>query len=83
MYTQALESEAIMGRFYTVHEKMSQVLEEVPVDELGISDEIKEQVNIFILLFANLLHSDTSFYIYHMHLYFKHLLVQCLFWLLK
>nr|XP_016504033.1 PREDICTED: U-box domain-containing protein 15-like [Nicotiana tabacum] len=39
----ALESEAVMGRFYSVYERLSQALEGMPYDELGISDEEKEQ----------------------------------------
>ena len=40
-----LESEAVMGRFYTVYDKLNQVLDEMPYEELGISVEVKEQVN--------------------------------------
>lgn len=43
-FMQALESEAVMGRFHSVYERLSQALEGMPYDELGISDEEKEQV---------------------------------------
>lgn len=41
---QAIESEAVMGRFCSVYERLSQALENIPYDDLGISDEEKEQV---------------------------------------
>lgn len=44
-FMQALESEAVMGRFHSVYERLSQALEGMPYDELGISDEEKEQVH--------------------------------------
>lgn len=33
-----------MVRFHSVYEKINQAVEEMPYDELGISDEEKEQV---------------------------------------
>lgn len=33
-----------MGRFHAVYDKLNQALDEMPYDELGISDEVKEQV---------------------------------------
>lgn len=42
---QALESEAVMGRFHAICEKLHQVLDGMPYDEIGISDEVKEQVS--------------------------------------
>ncbi|XP_077246322.1 plant U-Box 15 [Tasmannia lanceolata] len=42
----ALESEAFMGRFHAVYEKLGQALEGMPYDEIGISDELKEQVEL-------------------------------------
>ncbi|PON90460.1 Beta-catenin [Trema orientale] len=42
----ALESEAIMVRFHTIFDKLSQTLDDLPFDELGISDEVKEQVEL-------------------------------------
>ena len=41
---QALESEAVLGRFRTVYEKMNSALDGMPYAELGISDEVMEQV---------------------------------------
>lgn len=41
---QSLESEAAMIRFHAVYEKLSQALGGIPFDDLGISDEVKEQV---------------------------------------
>ena len=43
---QALESEAVLGRFRAVYEKMNLALDGMPYSEIGISDEVKEQVNI-------------------------------------
>ncbi|KAA8537410.1 hypothetical protein F0562_026903 [Nyssa sinensis] len=42
----ALESEAITVRFHSVYDKLSQGLDGMPYDELGISDEVKEQVEL-------------------------------------
>nr|XP_004253124.1 U-box domain-containing protein 15-like [Solanum lycopersicum] len=42
----AIESEAVMGRFCSVYERLSQALENIPYDDLGISDEEKEQVEL-------------------------------------
>ncbi|VVA25712.1 PREDICTED: U-box domain-containing [Prunus dulcis] len=44
----ALESEGIMVRFHAVHEKLSQALGGLP-DELCISDEVKEQIELMIM----------------------------------
>lgn len=44
-----------MGRFYAVYDKLNQALDEMPYDELGISDEVKEQVFSFPLFFFKLL----------------------------
>lgn len=44
---QALESEAVMRRFHSVYEKLSHALDGMPYEELGISDEEKEQVRSF------------------------------------
>ncbi|KAA8528827.1 hypothetical protein F0562_036182 [Nyssa sinensis] len=42
----ALESDAITVRFHSVCDKLSQALDGMPYDELGISDEVKEQVEL-------------------------------------
>uniref|UniRef100_A0A5B7AH79 RING-type E3 ubiquitin transferase n=1 Tax=Davidia involucrata TaxID=16924 RepID=A0A5B7AH79_DAVIN len=42
----ALESEGITVRFHSVYHKLSQALVGMPYDELGISDEVKEQVEL-------------------------------------
>ncbi|XP_021600301.1 U-box domain-containing protein 15 isoform X3 [Manihot esculenta] len=42
----AVESEAFMVKFRTIDEKLCQALEGVPFDQLGISDETKEQVEL-------------------------------------
>ncbi|KAI4973114.1 hypothetical protein ZWY2020_028822 [Hordeum vulgare] len=42
----ALESEAVLGRFRTVYEKMNSALDGMPYAELGISDEVTEQVEL-------------------------------------
>jgi hypothetical protein len=39
-----LESEAVLGRFRAVYEKMNLALDGMPYSEIGISDEVKEQV---------------------------------------
>ncbi|CAL9072382.1 unnamed protein product [Musa acuminata var. zebrina] len=45
----ALESEAVMGRFHMVYDRMNQALEGMPYDALVISDEVKEQVELMSL----------------------------------
>ncbi|KAL5562353.1 hypothetical protein UlMin_032100 [Ulmus minor] len=42
----ALEREAVMGRFYAVYDKLNQALDDMPYNELGISVEVKEQVEL-------------------------------------
>lgn len=42
----ALESEAVMVRFHSVYEKVSQALDGMPYSEIGISEEVKEQVEL-------------------------------------
>ncbi|TMW87610.1 hypothetical protein EJD97_019719 [Solanum chilense] len=42
----AIESEAVMRRFCSVYERLSQALENIPYDDFGISDEEKEQVEL-------------------------------------
>ncbi|KQJ98660.2 hypothetical protein BRADI_3g38610v3 [Brachypodium distachyon] len=46
MGLQALESEAVLGRFRTVYEKMNSALDGMPYAELGVSDEVMEQVEL-------------------------------------
>lgn len=41
---QSLETETIMATFQKAYEKLSQAFGGVPCEELGISDEVKEQV---------------------------------------
>ncbi|KAM5562750.1 U-box domain-containing protein 15-like [Rosa sericea] len=41
-----LESEAMMGRFHAVYDQLSQALDDFPYVELGISIEVKEQVQL-------------------------------------
>jgi hypothetical protein len=41
---QALESEAVLARFQAVYEMMNHALDGMPYSEIGISDEVKEQV---------------------------------------
>jgi len=41
---QALESEAVLARFQAVYENMNLALDGMPYSEIGISDEVKEQV---------------------------------------
>jgi hypothetical protein len=40
-----------MSRFHAVYDKLNQALEGMPYDELGISVEVKEQVNSSIFFF--------------------------------
>ncbi|XP_009759338.1 U-box domain-containing protein 15 [Nicotiana tabacum] len=47
----ALESEAVMRRFHSVYEKLSHALDGMPYEELGISDEEKEQVELMLVQF--------------------------------
>ncbi|CAN1781849.1 U-box domain-containing protein 15 [Linum perenne] len=42
----AAEREAVTARFRAVHEKLFNVVESIPYEELGISDEIREQVDL-------------------------------------
>lgn len=42
----ALESEAVMSRFHEVYDKINQALNELPYENLGISEEVKEQVEL-------------------------------------
>lgn len=49
VFRQALESEAVMGRFHIVYEMIKQALDGMPYDQLGISDEVKEQVRHLLL----------------------------------
>ncbi|PIN25753.1 Ubiquitin--protein ligase [Handroanthus impetiginosus] len=42
----ALESEAVMSRFHAVYDKLNQALNEMPYEKLGISEEVKEQVEL-------------------------------------
>ncbi|XP_065878260.1 U-box domain-containing protein 15-like [Euphorbia lathyris] len=42
----ALESEAVMIRFHVVYDKLNQALGEIPYDSFGISEEVKEQVEL-------------------------------------
>ncbi|XP_010266170.1 PREDICTED: U-box domain-containing protein 15 [Nelumbo nucifera] len=42
----AFESEAIVGRFHSIYDKLYQSLDSMPYKELGISDEVKEQVEL-------------------------------------
>ncbi|GAB2289297.1 U-box domain-containing protein 15 [Dionaea muscipula] len=42
----ASEYEAMVGMFHSVNGKLSEVLDKMPYDEIGISDETKEQVEL-------------------------------------
>ncbi|XP_047074865.1 U-box domain-containing protein 15-like [Lolium rigidum] len=42
----SLESEAVQGRFRAVYEKINLALDGMPYSEIGISDEVKEQVEL-------------------------------------
>ncbi|KAL1554521.1 U-box domain-containing protein 15 [Salvia divinorum] len=42
----ALESEAVMSRFHQVYDKINQALNGLPYEKLGISEEVKEQVEL-------------------------------------
>ncbi|GFQ01856.1 U-box domain-containing protein 15 [Phtheirospermum japonicum] len=42
----ALEGEALMSRFHGVYDMINQALDEMPYDKLGISEEVKEQVEL-------------------------------------
>ncbi|GAA0150207.1 ubiquitin-protein ligase [Lithospermum erythrorhizon] len=45
----ALENEAILVRFHAVYDKLYEALEDMPYEELGISEEVKEQVELMIM----------------------------------
>lgn len=55
-----MESEAFMVKFRTIDEKLCQALEGVPFDQLGISDETKEQV----CEFKNFVSTKGAFYLF-------------------
>ncbi|KAL2254947.1 U-box domain-containing protein 15-like isoform X1 [Sesamum indicum] len=42
----ALESEALMSRFHAVYDKLNQALYDMPYEKLGISEEVREQVEL-------------------------------------
>ncbi|CAK7329091.1 unnamed protein product [Dovyalis caffra] len=42
----AMESEAVMSSFHSVYDKLSQALDDLSYDELGISVEVQEQVEL-------------------------------------
>ncbi|KAJ6765621.1 U BOX DOMAIN-CONTAINING [Salix purpurea] len=42
----AMESEAVMSSFHAVYDNLNQALDDLPYDELGISDEVNEQVEL-------------------------------------
>ncbi|KAL9244080.1 hypothetical protein vseg_017890 [Gypsophila vaccaria] len=42
----ALECEAIMNMFHSVNAKLSQALDDIPYDDLSISDEVREQIEL-------------------------------------
>ncbi|MBA0850249.1 hypothetical protein Goshw_027411 [Gossypium schwendimanii] len=42
----AMESEAVMCRFQAVYHKINQALDNIPFDKLGVSIEVKEQVEL-------------------------------------
>ncbi|KAK9026161.1 hypothetical protein V6N11_039007 [Hibiscus sabdariffa] len=44
----AFEGEAIMIKFHTVYVKLTQALEELPFDELQVSDEVREQIQLML-----------------------------------
>ncbi|XP_072968452.1 U-box domain-containing protein 15 [Typha angustifolia] len=45
----ALESEAVTARFRAIYDKVNQALDGMPYDDLGVSDEVKEQVELMNL----------------------------------
>ncbi|KAM7470980.1 hypothetical protein LguiA_009163 [Lonicera macranthoides] len=42
----AFESEAVVSRFHAVYDKLNEALDHMPYEELGISEEVKEQVEL-------------------------------------
>ncbi|XP_059654169.1 U-box domain-containing protein 15 [Cornus florida] len=42
----AYESEVVVGRFHAVYDKLNEALKDIPYEELGISEEVKEQVEL-------------------------------------
>ncbi|KAL0422985.1 UNVERIFIED_CONTAM: U-box domain-containing protein 15 [Sesamum latifolium] len=42
----ALESEALMTRFHAIYDKLNQALHDMPYEKLGISEEVREQVEL-------------------------------------
>lgn len=46
---QVLESETVAIKFHAVYEKLNRALSGMPYHELGITDEVKEQVGLSAL----------------------------------
>lgn len=46
-----------MARFHGVYDKLKEALDGMPYDELGVSEELKEQVDFLILLSLMILSS--------------------------
>ncbi|XP_030522821.1 U-box domain-containing protein 15-like [Rhodamnia argentea] len=42
----ALENEAVMSRFHAAYDQLNEALDEMPYDELGVSVEVQEQVEL-------------------------------------
>ncbi|KAJ9674963.1 hypothetical protein PVL29_024086 [Vitis rotundifolia] len=42
----ALENEAVMARFHRANEKLSQALADLPYEELGVAEEVKEELDL-------------------------------------
>lgn len=45
-----------MGRFHMVYEKIKESLDGMPYEQLGITDEVKEQVGLLVLFLYLFLH---------------------------
>ncbi|KAF5951588.1 hypothetical protein HYC85_009532 [Camellia sinensis] len=49
IYICTFESEAVMSRFHGVYDKLNQALDDMPYEKLGISEEVKEQVELMCM----------------------------------
>ncbi|KAL9260902.1 U-box domain-containing protein [Drosera capensis] len=57
----ALEYETMVGMFQSVNGKLSEALDKMPYDELGISDETKEQIELMCVQLKRVKHrTDTQ-----------------------
>ncbi|KAM7258486.1 hypothetical protein ACFE04_014227 [Oxalis oulophora] len=45
----SLESESVMARFHSIYDKLGKALDDIPLDDFEISDEVKEQIELMVM----------------------------------